>query len=79
LAGIGLMAGGIALVGVVTAALASWFVDHVMREERTEVQLHAQVAGLVEEVRLLRAQLDGLAGACEHRGSGEEPGTSVKR
>jgi voltage-gated potassium channel len=61
LAGIGLMAGGIALVGVVTAALASWFVDHVMREERTELQLNAQIASLVDEVRALRLQVDDLS------------------
>lgn len=69
LAGIGLMVGGIALLGVVTAALASWFVDHVTRDERAEVLLTAQVASLVEEVRALRSQLDGLSTA----DSGELP------
>jgi voltage-gated potassium channel len=61
LACIGLMIGGIALVGVVTAALASWFVDHVTREDRNEAELSAQVARLAKEVRALRSQLDGLS------------------
>jgi voltage-gated potassium channel len=56
-AGVGLMLGGIALLGVVTAALASWFVEHVTRQEREEADLRAQVALLVEEVRALRGEL----------------------
>lgn len=57
-AGVGLMLGGIALLGVVTAALASWFVEHVTRQEREEeADLRAQVSALVEEVRALRGEL----------------------
>ncbi|TCC37364.1 two pore domain potassium channel family protein [Kribbella sindirgiensis] len=57
IAGVGLMLGGIALLGVVTAALASWFVEHVARQERDEADLREQVSALVEEVRALRAEL----------------------
>lgn len=57
IAGVGLMIGGIALLGVVTAALASWFVEHVARHERSEADLREQVVALAEEVRALRAEL----------------------
>ena len=57
LAGVGLMIGGIALLGVVTAALASWFVEHVSRQERGETDLREQVAELTAEVRALRSEL----------------------
>lgn len=60
LAGVGLMVGGIALLGVVTASLASWFVDHVNRGERTEAHLLVEVTKLADEVRALRAQLNSL-------------------
>ncbi|WP_202872208.1 potassium channel family protein [Kribbella soli] len=56
-AGVGLMLGGVALLGVVTAALASWFVEHVSRQEREEADLRVQVSALVEEVRALRVEL----------------------
>jgi voltage-gated potassium channel len=58
IAGVGLMVGGIALLGVVTAALASWFVEHVAREERTDADIQEQLVVLVDEVRALRALLD---------------------
>jgi voltage-gated potassium channel len=58
IAGVGLMLGGIALLGVVTAALASWFVEHVTLQERSEADLREQLVVLVDEVRALRAELD---------------------
>lgn len=54
----GLMVGGIALLGVVTATLASWMVHTV--EEATEDEAAAtrsQVNELAAEVRALRAEL----------------------
>lgn len=54
----GLMVGGIALLGVVTATLASWMVQTV--EESAEDEAAAtrdQVNDLVAEVRALRAEL----------------------
>lgn len=53
---VGLMIGGIALLGVVTATLASWFVHRVAESEQLT---RAEVAGLAEEVRQLREQLQG--------------------
>lgn len=54
----GLMVGGIALLGVVTATLASWMVQTV--EEASEDEATAtrtQVDGLAAEVRALRTEL----------------------
>lgn len=52
---VGLMIGGIALLGVVTATLASWFVQHVTESEQLT---RAEVERLTDEVRQLRARLD---------------------
>jgi voltage-gated potassium channel len=61
--GAGLMLGGIALVGVVTATLASWFVEKVGARERAEVRLRREVGDLVAEVRQLRAEVAGRSPA----------------
>lgn len=60
---VGLMLAGIALLGVVTASIASWLIDRV-REVETEAQADtsADVRELVEQVRLLRAEVAELAG-----------------
>ncbi|MGY1751104.1 potassium channel family protein [Modestobacter sp. SYSU DS0511] len=57
-----LMVGGIALLGVVTAAVASWFVGRVADAAQAQDHedgdaLRAEVRALAEEVRGLRAQL----------------------
>ena len=57
-----LMVSGIALLGVVTAAVASWFVGRVAeaaqaQDEADDAALRAEVRALAEEVRRLRAQL----------------------
>ena len=62
LVGFGLMLGGIALLGVVTAALASWFVEktaeiRAAEDERTGATLDEVLA----ELRQVRAQLDAQA------------------
>lgn len=58
LVGAGLMIAGIALLGVVTATIASWLVQRVADEEaQREAATAAQVAELLEEVRSLRAAL----------------------
>jgi voltage-gated potassium channel len=63
---IGLMIGGVALIGVVTASFAAWFIDRV-RDEEEEVQaatqrdlelLTAQIQRLTAEVRALRDDRD---------------------
>jgi len=57
-----LMVGGIALLGVVTAAVASWFVGRVAeaaqaQDDDDDAALLAEVRELAEEVRRLRAEL----------------------
>lgn len=57
-----LMLSGIALLGVVTASVASWFVGRVAEAARAEddaedAELLGQVRELAEEVRQLRAEL----------------------
>jgi voltage-gated potassium channel len=59
-----LMVGGIALLGVVTAAVASWFVGRVAeaaqaQDDADDAALRSEVRELAEEVRRLRAELAG--------------------
>jgi voltage-gated potassium channel len=53
-----LMLAGIALLGVVTAALASWFVERLNRVEEAEAETRDDIAALTAEVRRLRAAID---------------------
>ena len=54
----GLMLAGIALLGIVTASLASWLIDKVREvEEHTQAATRADVAALTAEVRALRQEL----------------------
>jgi voltage-gated potassium channel len=62
---VGLMIGGVALIGVVTASFAAWFIDRVREEEEEEAQaatqrdlaeLAVQLEALTREVRALRAE-----------------------
>ena len=57
-----LMLAGIALLGVVTAAVASWFVGRVTeaaqaQDDEDDAALRAEVHALADEVRRLRAEL----------------------
>ncbi|WP_337062605.1 potassium channel family protein [Kineococcus sp. G2] len=55
---VGLMLSGIALVGVVTGSLASWFLDEVRDSSGQDAEAtRADVAELAAEVRRLREQL----------------------
>lgn len=54
---IGLMLMGIALLGVVTASLASWFVERMSAAEQAEQRTEVELAALTAEVRALRAEL----------------------
>ncbi|MFF9409165.1 potassium channel family protein [Streptomyces anandii] len=54
---IALMVGGIALAGLVTATLASWFMDRFSELRATEAQTTGEIAALTEEVRRLRDEL----------------------
>ncbi len=62
-----LMLGGIALLGVVTAAVASWFVGRVAEAAQAEddaagAALRDEVRALAAEVRALRAELGAARG-----------------
>jgi voltage-gated potassium channel len=55
---VGLMVGGIALLGVVTATLASWLIDRVREEEdEAGAATRADIAVLTAEVRELKAMI----------------------
>jgi voltage-gated potassium channel len=55
---VGLMLAGVALLGVVTASLASWLVQRVAEvEEESQAVTRADLAALVAEVARLRAEL----------------------
>jgi voltage-gated potassium channel len=60
----GLMIAGIALLGVVTASLASWFVENLRRHERqleSEVdRTEVQLAQVLAELRRVTSRLDEL-------------------
>jgi voltage-gated potassium channel len=49
---------GIALLGVVTASLASWFVERVGEVARAEQGVEIKLDTLVREIEALRAQVD---------------------
>ena len=52
---VGVMLGGIALIGVVTASLASWIVDKVAeKSDEDQAATHQEVLLLTDEVRQLR-------------------------
>jgi len=54
----GLMLAGIALLGIVTASLASWLIDKVREvEEHAQAATRADVSALTAEVRALRHEL----------------------
>ena len=73
----GLMIAGIALIGVVTASVASWLIDRVAEaEEKSETATRADIAALAAEVDALHEALSALkAGdACDcGRGAVREP------
>jgi voltage-gated potassium channel len=60
LVAVGLMFTGIALLGVVTAALASWFVEKVAEAQASEERTEAKVGDLAAEIRALRSDLAEL-------------------
>jgi voltage-gated potassium channel len=68
----GLMIGGIAVLGIVTAAVASWLVDQVAAE--TAAELGAVEAPVHEELARLTARIEQLtAPPAEHAGTGHAP------
>ncbi len=60
---VGLMISGIALLGVVTATLASWMSERAMLAEQLDTQVTiAHIEALAEQVRRLSAQVEALGG-----------------
>ncbi|MEV0525011.1 potassium channel family protein [Streptomyces sp. NPDC050439] len=77
---VGLMLSGIALLGVVTANIAAWFISRFDRDDVEERRQTAAIEALTTEVRALRAQVTALsAGATEPgtAGAGAGAGTGA--
>ncbi|MEV6651022.1 potassium channel family protein [Streptomyces sp. NPDC051219] len=62
---VGLMLSGIALLGVVTANIAAWFIARFERDDVEERRQTAAIAALTDEVRALRAEVGRLSGAAQ--------------
>ncbi|MFF5444807.1 potassium channel family protein [Streptomyces sp. NPDC012888] len=62
---VGLMLSGIALLGVVTANIAAWFISRFERDDRVEREQLAAIRELRDEVRVLRAEVARLGGGPE--------------
>ncbi|MET3985476.1 voltage-gated potassium channel [Streptomyces sp. PvR034] len=69
LVAVGLMLSGIALLGVVTANIAAWFISRFERDDRAERLQAAALFELTEEVRALRAEVARLGGATPGAGA----------
>lgn len=59
---VGLMLSGIALLGVVTANIAAWFIARFEFDDQAEREQTAAIAELTAEVRALRAEVARLGG-----------------
>ncbi|MEU0671398.1 potassium channel family protein [Streptomyces sp. NPDC006172] len=57
---VGLMLSGIALLGVVTANIAAWFIERFEKDDVEERQQTEAILALTEEVRALRAEVAAL-------------------
>jgi voltage-gated potassium channel len=66
---VGLMLSGIALLGVVTANIAAWFIARFEKDDVEERRQTEAIAALAEEVRLLRAEVARLADEREQQRS----------
>jgi voltage-gated potassium channel len=60
---VGLMLSGIALLGVVTANIAAWFLARFEKDDVEERRQTEAIEALTEEVRALRAEVAELRGA----------------
>ncbi|AKZ55490.1 conserved membrane protein of unknown function [Streptomyces ambofaciens ATCC 23877] len=70
---VGLMLSGIALLGVVTANIAAWFLARFERDDMEERRQTEAIRALAEEVRALRAEVAGLRRAAEPGPAGAAP------
>lgn len=64
---VGLMLSGIALLGVVTANIAAWFIARFEMDDVEERRQTEAIRVLTEEVRALRAEVASLSGAAGPR------------
>jgi len=72
---VGLMLSGIALLGVVTANIAAWFIARFDQDDVEERRQTAAIEALTEEVRALRAEVAALSGtSVPHPHTPEEAG-----
>jgi voltage-gated potassium channel len=62
---VGLMLSGIALLGVVTANIATWFIARFERDDMAEQRQTEAIERLAEEVRALRAEVALLSERAE--------------
>ncbi len=62
---VGLMLSGIALLGVVTANIAAWFISRFERDDQAERLQLAAILELRAEVRALRGEVARLGGAAQ--------------
>jgi voltage-gated potassium channel len=68
---VGLMIAGIGVLGIVTATLASWFVERVQVQERSaEAVTAAHIDALTKQVEALTTHLAALAAAREEHDAG---------
>ncbi len=72
--GVGLMLGGVALAGVITATLASWVLERAARDrDDQEPATRAQVRALMARIEELAAQSGGSAAPTAGGAPGEPP------
>jgi voltage-gated potassium channel len=70
---VGLMISGIALLGVVTATLASWMSERAMLAEQLDTQVTiGHIEALAEQVRRLSAQVEALGGTSPQPAAAEQ-------
>ncbi|WP_328944846.1 potassium channel family protein [Streptomyces sp. NBC_00250] len=70
---VGLMLSGIALLGVVTANIAAWFISRFDRDDAVERRQTELLEALTHEVRELRAEVARLSGPAEAAPSPDVP------
>jgi voltage-gated potassium channel len=60
------MVGGIALLGVITASVASWFVERIGEANRAESEAVVKLDTLIKEVDALRTAVEETARPAAH-------------
>ncbi|MDJ0462925.1 potassium channel family protein [Streptomyces sp. H27-C3] len=76
---VGLMLSGIALLGVVTANIAAWFISRFERDDAEEQRRTALLKALTHEVKELRREVGRLSSPVRSSGEAGEAGASGVR